>query len=246
MGSLVPVFPVPSPERPGVPADCGFGEYCAPAGTPPAAGRALVCGHKRLERGEILYRQGDPLRSLYPVKAGSFKLSAGTDNGDLQVMGFYMRGDVMGLDALATRTHGSTATAMECSEVCIVHFDSFEKLCMTSRPLQQHLNRLMGLEIAAEQTMMLVLGSMSAEERVASFLLSISARLLARGYSAIDFNLRMTREEIGSYLGMKLETVSRALSGMQARRLLDVEGKHLRILDIPGLEREVGRTGPAA
>jgi CRP/FNR family transcriptional regulator, anaerobic regulatory protein len=237
--------PVPCAERPGL--DCSFGPYCAAPGSSGAGGDALVCAHKRVKHGEILYRQGDALASIYPVKAGSFKLTAGSENGHDQVMGFYMRGDVMGLDALATRAHGSTATAMEDSEVCVLRFDGVEKLCMTSRSLQQHFHKLMAREIAAEQTMMLVLGSMGAEERVASFLLSVSARLLARGYSAVDFNLRMSREEIGSYLGMKLETVSRALSSLQGRRLVEVEGKHLRVLDIPGLEHVLGRrTRPAA
>jgi CRP/FNR family transcriptional regulator, anaerobic regulatory protein len=222
------------------PPDCGFGDFCADPGSPAGGEQPLVCGHKHVARGEVLYRQGDPLSSIYPVKAGSFKLTAGTDGGELQVMGFCMRGDVMGLDALATRAHGSTATAMEYSEVCIVRFESLENLCTTSRPLQQHFHRVLARQIAADQSMMLVLGSMGAEERVASFLLSVSARLLARGYSAIDFNLRMTREEMGSYLGMKLETVSRALSSLQARRLIAVEGKHLRVLDVPGLEH-VGR-----
>lgn len=240
------VCAIPGAAQPDTHADCGLGEYCSSAGTSRSGDHPFVCGHKHVARGEILYRQGDPLSSIYPVKAGSFKLTAGTDGGDLQVMGFCMRGDVMGLDAVATQTHGSTATAMEYSEVCIVRFDSFEKLCMTSRPLQQHFHRLMAREIAADQTMMLVLGSMDAEERVASFLLSISARLLARGYSAVDFNLRMSREEIGSYLGLKLETVSRALSSLQQRRLLDVEGKHLRVLDIPGLEHLARRTEPPA
>jgi CRP/FNR family transcriptional regulator len=157
-----------------------------------------------------------------------------------------MGGEIMGLDAVATGKHESTATAIEDSEVCIVPFENFEELCMKTRPLQRHFHKVMANEISMEQSMMLLLGSMNAEERVVSFLLNLSARLFVRGYSSSEFNLRMTREDIGEYLGLTLETVSRALSGLQAQRLLDVDGKHLRILDLPGLKRRVGQAESTA
>jgi CRP/FNR family transcriptional regulator len=182
------------------------------------------------------------LSTIYPIKAGFFKLCAVTELGDEQVMGFYMSGEIMGLDAVATQTHPSTATAMEDSEVCVVPFDNFENLCTNNQALQQRFHRAMALEISKEQSMMVLLGGGTAEERVVSFLLNLSARLLARGYSSSDFNLRMGREDIGSYLGLKLETVSRALSHLHEQGVLDVDGRHLRILDLPALQRLLGKT----
>jgi CRP/FNR family transcriptional regulator, anaerobic regulatory protein len=230
-------------------SDCGLGANCIPIGLSQAdvcEPHLMVCAHRHVKRGDTLYRFGDRLGSIYPIRAGLFKVYATTERGDLQVTGFYMGGEIMGLDAVATQRHTSTATAIEDSEVCIVPFAKFEKLCMKTPTLQQHFRKVMAKEIAREQSMMLLLGSMNAEERVGSFLLNLSARLFARGYASSDFNLRMSREDIGNYLGLKLETVSRTLSGLQRQGLLDVHGKQLRILDIPGLERVVGKTQSTA
>ena len=185
-------------------SDCGLGEYCTPVELSLgglAEQSALVCTHKHLKLGQTLYRLGDRSGSIYPIKAGSFKVCTVTQRGDLQVMGFYMRGEILGLDAVATQRHSCTATALEDSEVCIVSFENFESLCLKTRPLQQHFHKVMATEIAMEQRMMLLLGSMNAEERVVSFLLNLSARLLVRGYSSSEFNPRMSREDIGDYLG---------------------------------------------
>jgi len=222
--------------------NCGLGGYCTPIESSLARPEhdALVCSHAHVKRGETLYRLGDRLSSIYPIKAGCFRVSAITERGDHQVIGFYLRGEILGLDAVATQSHTSTATALEDSEVCIVPFEHFERLCAKSGPLQQHFHKMMSREISVDRNMMLLLGSMNAEERVVSFLLSLSARLVARGYSPVDFNLRMSREDIGSHLGLKLETVSRTLSSLHEQRLLDVDGRHFRVLDVPGLKRLVG------
>jgi CRP/FNR family transcriptional regulator len=233
----------PDPKA-GLPA-CGLGGHCISVGSPLrslARNGTVICSHKHVKRGETLYRAGDSLSSIYPIKAGFFKLYAVTEHGDEQVMGFYMGGEIMGLDAVATQTHPSTATAMEDSEVCVVPFDNFETLCTNNQALQQHFHRAMALEISKEQSMIVLLGGGTAEERVVSFLLNLSVRLLARGYSSSDFNLRMSREDIGSHLGLKLETVSRALSHLHEQGLLDVDGRHLRILDLPALQRLLGKT----
>jgi CRP/FNR family transcriptional regulator len=182
------------------------------------------------------------LGSIYPIKTGFLKAYAVTERGDEQVMGFYMSGEIMGLDAVETQIHTCTATALEDSEVCIVPFCHFENLCMKDQVLQRHFHRVMASEISNEHRMMVLLGSRNAEERVVSFLLNLSARLLARGYSSFDFNLRMSREEIGSYLGLKLETISRVLSHLHEQGAIDVDGRHLRILDLPALQRLLGTT----
>lgn len=239
----------PNIEQAGPRPDCGLGRHCASVGLSLGClnvNGTVICTHKHVKRGKTLYRDGDPLSSIYPIKAGFFKICAVTERGDQQVMGFCMSGEIMGLDAVATQTHVTTATALEDSEVCVVPFDYFENLCTKNQALQQHFHRVMALEISKEQSMMVLLGNRNAEERVVSFLLNLSARLLARGYSSSDFNLRMGREEIGSYLGLKLETVSRELSRLHEQGVLEVDGKHLRILDLPALQRLLGKTESTA
>jgi CRP/FNR family transcriptional regulator len=229
--------------------DCALGADCTPLELL-ARGlgerSALMCVHKHVKRGESLYRLGDPLGSIYPIRAGFFKVSTTSEGGNEQIMGFYMSGEVIGLDAVATQRHASTATAMEDSEVCLLPFKNFEKLCMKARSLQQRFHKIMGQEIAMEQNKILLLGSMSAEERVVSFLLDLSVRFFACGHSSSEFTLRMSREDIGDYLGLTLETVSRTLSRLQKERVLEVDGRHLRILDVPALKRRAGEMDSTA
>jgi CRP/FNR family transcriptional regulator len=158
------------------------------------------------------------------------------DDGREQVAGFHMAGDLLGLDAIGSGTHTCDTVALEDSEVCEIPFPYLEQLSRELPSLQHQLHRIMSREIVRDYGVMLLLGSMSAEERLAAFLLNLSQRFATRGYSLSEFRLRMTREEIGSYLGLKLETVSRAFSGFQDRGLIDVRQKHVRILDFPGLK----------
>jgi CRP/FNR family transcriptional regulator, anaerobic regulatory protein len=171
------------------------------------------------------------------VRAGSFKTVVMHRDGREQVTGFNLAGDVLGLDGIGSGVHCCDALAIEDSQVCIIPFHQLEAMCRDVQPLQQHVHRLMGSEIVREATLMMLLGTMSADQRVATFLLNLSGKLKARGYSPAEFHLRMTREEIGSYLGMKLETVSRMLSKFQKDGLLDTHGKQIRILDMEGLSR---------
>jgi CRP/FNR family transcriptional regulator len=161
------------------------------------------------------------------------------EDGREQVAGFHMMGDLMGLDAIGTNQHLCDAVALEDSEVCEIPLKDLEGLSRNIPSLQQHFHRIMSREIARDYGVMLLLGSMRAEERLAAFLLNLSQRFGARGYSATEFHLRMTREEIGSYLGLKLETVSRTLSHFQAQGLIAVQNKHLRILKLENLRELV-------
>jgi CRP/FNR family transcriptional regulator len=158
-------------------------------------------------------------------------------DGREQISGFYMAGELMGLDGVANGEHASSATALEDTEVCAIPYAHLTELAAGNAGMQHMLSRLMSREIVREHSLMVLLGSMNAEERLAAFLLNLSQRLNARGYSATEFHLRMSRAEIGSYLGMTLETVSRTFSTFQQQRLLEVDKRHIRVVDLEGLTR---------
>jgi CRP/FNR family transcriptional regulator len=216
-------------------ADCKLQRFCMPPALDDAqrirVGEA-VCRRIRVRRGETLYGDGDPMVCLYTVRTGFFKTSMATENGRAQVTGFQMAGETLGLDAIATAQHRSDATALEDAEVCAMRFDTLASLTREIPAMQDHLHRSLSNEILRNHTMLLMLGGMRAESRVAAFLLNLARRLRARGFSESEFILRMTREEIGSYLGLKLETVSRAFTRLAADGVIDVQQKHVRILDV--------------
>jgi CRP/FNR family transcriptional regulator len=153
------------------------------------------------------------------------------------VTGFHLAGEVLGLDGVCTELHSSDAIAIEDSSVCIIPYALLESMCAESKHLQQQVLRMMSGEIVRESSLMMLLGTMSAEQRVAAFLLNMSSRMKARGYSAAEFNLRMTREEMGNFLGMKLETVSRMFSKFQRDGLVLSHGKQIHIVDLDELGR---------
>lgn len=198
---------------------------------------SIVSTTRTVRRGEALYRADDVFHSVYAVRAGSFKSVVMHRHGREQVTGFFLAGEVLGLDGVCTDRHSSDAIALEGSSVCVIPYALLEGMCTESKPLQQQVMRTMSGEIVRESSLMMLLGTMSAEERVAAFLLNLSGRLKARGYSPAEFNLRMTREEMGNYLGMKLETVSRMFSKFQRDGLVETHGKQIRIIDLEGLSR---------
>jgi CRP/FNR family transcriptional regulator, anaerobic regulatory protein len=196
---------------------------------------ALICTARSVRRGEALYRAGDPFDNLYAVRSGSLKTVMAHRDGREQVTGLRLAGDPLGLDGISTDTHTCTAVALEDSSVCIVPYAALKHMCRETGTMQDRLHRLMSEQLIRESSQMMVLGSLSADERVAAFLLDVSDRNGQRGYSHAEFNLRMTREDMGSYLGMTLETVSRTLSRFQKRGLIDAQGKLIRIIDLEGL-----------
>ncbi|WP_416048433.1 fumarate/nitrate reduction transcriptional regulator Fnr [Cupriavidus basilensis] len=198
---------------------------------------AVIHNWRMVRRGEALYRAGDTFQSIYALRSGSFKTVLAHQNGCEQVSGFFLTGETLGLDGICTEHHACDAIALEDSAVCVIPFHLLEALCREMRSLQQHVHRMLSSEIVRESGVMLLLASLCAEQRVAAFLLNISARQHARGYSRRDLALRMTREEIGSYLGMKLETVSRTLSRFQRDGLIEVKGKRVTLLDLDALDR---------
>jgi CRP/FNR family transcriptional regulator len=227
-------------------SSCSLRELCLPAGLDAREMERvdrLVNRRRRLARGEHLYRAGAPLAALYAIRSGFMKSCVLHDDGREQVAGFHMAGDLLGFDAIGSGRHISDTVALEDSEVCEIPFPHLERLARELPSLHQQLNRVLSREIARDYGVMLLLGSMKAEERLAAFLLNLSQRFAARGYSPYEFRLRMTREEIGSYLGLKLETISRVLSRLQQEGAIAVRHKNVKILDAEALRRLLARTG---
>ncbi|XZG71779.1 fumarate/nitrate reduction transcriptional regulator Fnr [Chitinibacteraceae bacterium HSL-7] len=219
---------------------CSLRELCLPVGLSTDEMRQLdqmVNQGRPIKRGEALYRAGEPFRALYAVRLGFFKTSVTSEDGREQVTGFHMTGDLIGLDAVSVDEHTCDAIALEDSEVCELPFAEMEELSRRVPVLQRHLYKVMSREIVRDHGVMLLLGNMKAEERIATFLLNLSQRFSLRGYSANSFHLRMTREEIGSYLGLKLETVSRTLSRFQDQGLIKVQNRLIEIIDQDGLRQ---------
>ncbi|OGT18956.1 MAG: transcriptional regulator [Gallionellales bacterium RIFOXYB12_FULL_54_9] len=187
-------------------------------------------------RSDYLYRSGDKFRSLFAIHSGSFKTQILHEDGREQVTGFQMAGEIIGLDAISTDIHACEAVALEESVICELPFNKLETLSREIPSLQRHLHRIMSREIVRDQGIMLLLGSMRAEERLAAFLLNLSQRFAARNLSATRFQLRMSRQEIGSYLGLKLETVSRAFSHFQEDGIINVKVRAIEINDLAALK----------
>ena len=190
----------------------------------------MVAVRRKVKRGAVLFRNGEAFTSLYAIRTGFFKTSIASEDGRDQVTGFQMAAEMIGLDGIVSDQHTCDAVALEDAEVCVMPFDQMEDLCREVSALQRHMNRIMSREIVREHGVMMMLGSMRAEERLAAFLLNLTTRLHARGFSRSELVLRMTREEIGSYLGLKIETVSRTFTKLVEDGVLEVKQKNLRIL----------------
>ncbi len=203
---------------------------------------SLVQERVRVRKGETLYRLGDPLTAVYAIRFGTLKTHLTMEDGRSQITGFHLPGEVVGLDGLGEMQHASDATALEDTEVCVVRFGDLQSLSGVLPSLQHQFMRLMSKEISQDQVMLITLGSMRAEERLAAFLINLSERLSARGYSASEFVLRMSREEIGSYLGLKLETVSRLFSRFAEAGLIQIRQRHVKLVDMAGIKQIVNKS----
>lgn len=213
---------------------CLLRQLCLPEGLSDASARSLdgvTRVRRTVRRGESLFRLGDTMEHIYAVRAGSFKTLIMHPDGREQVTGYMLGGELLGLGGIATGRHVSEAVALEDSQVCAIRFSDLEAAAGQMPVIMRQMHRLIAAGIVREQNQLLRLGTVRGEARLASFLLDVSARLAARGYSPSSFLLRMTREEIGSYLGLQLETVSRMLSRMQAQNALRVRQREITLLD---------------
>ena len=223
-------------------SNCNLRELCMPMGLSTEEIDRLddvVANRRKIKRGTALFRNGEKFTSLYAIRTGFFKTCVASEDGRDQVTGFQMAGEIIGLDGIVNDHHSCDAVALEDAEVCVMPFDRIEELSREINGLQRHVHKIMSREIVREHGVMLLLGSMRAEERLAAFLLNLVQRLHARGFSSSELILRMTREEIGSYLGLKLETVSRTFSKFMEDGIIEVKQRHVRILDTEALARLV-------
>ena len=220
-------------------SNCNLRELCMPLGLNTEELQRIddiVATRRRIPRGESLFRNGDKFSALYAIRTGFFKTCVSSEDGRDQVTGFQMAGEIIGLDGIVSDLHTCDAVALEDAEVCVMPFDRIEEMSREINSLQRHVHKIMSREIVREHGVMLLLGSMRAEERLAAFLLNLVQRLHARGFSQSELVLRMTREEIGSYLGLKLETVSRTFSKFAEEDIIEVKQRHVRILNTEALK----------
>jgi len=220
-------------------ATCNLRDMCLPRGLDlegVAAFAEMISTRKRVKRGESLYRTGDAFNAIYAVRMGFFKSRVILDDGRDQVTGFHMPGEIVGMDGIGTERHTTDEIALEDSEVCVIPYARLDEPGM-----QRQLHKAMSRELVRDQGVMMLLGTMRAEERIATFLLNLSQRYAARGFSCSEFHLRMTRDEIGSYLGLSLETVSRLLSRLDDEGVIAVRQKHVVIRDMGALRALMAR-----
>lgn len=197
---------------------------------------AIVQRGRPLQKDEHVYRSGDPFKAVYVVRSGSVKTYAINDSGVEQVTGFYFPGEIFSMDGIAHPHHISSAIALETSAICEIPFARLEELSIALPSLQRHFLRVMSREITNDQQLITLLSKNSADERIATLLLSISARNARRNLSSTRFRLPMSRTDIGNYLGLTVETVSRVFSRFQKQRLLDVDKKEVNLLNVPSLQ----------
>lgn len=226
-------------------ADCSMHELCLPAVvTDDDLDRleTILSKRHRVAKGDNLYRSGDHFSSLYAVRLGHFKTVYGEGLSTRQVIGFQMAGDILGMEGIGNARHKCSAIALEDSEVCEIPYARLEALLTELPSLQAHFHRMMSREINREHGVMLLLGSMQADQRVAAFLLNLASRYETRGFSGSSFLLRMTREEIGNYLGLTIESVSRVFSRFKKNGWIEGSPRDVKILDRKALQDLVACT----
>ncbi|GBE11244.1 transcriptional activator protein Anr [bacterium BMS3Bbin12] len=211
---------------------CSLAQLCLPVG----ASRddierldAIIKRRRPLRRGEHLYRTGDRFHSVYLVRSGSIKSCVPTDRGQEQVTGFHLPGELVGLDAIHVEEHHCGAVALETTSMCEVPFPQLESLAGQVPGLQRQMHRLMSREVLRDHEHLLMLGKRNAEERLVTFLITLSNRFHERGYSAVEFRLSMSRGDIGNYLGLAVETVSRLFTRLQGQGCISVDRKLVQL-----------------
>jgi len=219
-------------------SQCGLAALCLPLAMADDEIEQLehiVQRSRPLRKGAHLYRERDAFTAIYVVRAGTFKGYRITDSGEEQIAGFYYPGEILGFDGISTNKYTSSAKALESASICEIQFDALSRLSATIPTLQQRVFQMIGQELARDQQLIMQLGKNTADQRVAALLFSISTRNARRGFSATRFILPMTRAEIGNYLGLAMESVSRVLSHLQARDIIAVEGKDIVVQDVDKL-----------
>ena len=218
--------------------NCSISELCLPFSLSDKELDVLdkIIDRKRpIHKGEQLFQDGEKMQSLYAIRSGTFKTFTVNEQGEEQITGFHLAGDLLGFDAIASNEHPSFAKALETSMICEIPYNTLDTLSNTMPKLKKQILRLMSTEIRADQEMLTLLNRKNAEQRLATFISALSTRYHARGLSAIEFRLTMTRSDIGNYIGLTVETISRLFNRFHKSGLIKIEGKLVTILDIDKL-----------
>jgi CRP/FNR family transcriptional regulator len=219
-------------------ASCSLHGLCLSTGLAEGDMQRLdrIMTRRRVTKGDVLYHMDGKFNNVYAIRLGHFKTYQLSADGTEQITGFQMAGELLGMDGIGTDRHSSYAVALEDSEVCEIPFNRLEELFVEIPTLMRHFHRTMSQEITRDQSAMLLLGNMQAEQRFAAFLINLSTRYKARGYSATSFQLRMSREEIGNYLGLTIESVSRLLTKFKKMEWIDVDKREITINNLDTLK----------
>lgn len=218
--------------------NCSISELCLPFTLSNQELNTLddIIERKRpIHKGDQIFTDGEEMHALFAIRSGTFKTFTVNEQGEEQITGFHLAGDLLGFDAIADTEHKSFAQALETSMICEIPYNSLDTLSNTMPKLKKQVLRLMSNEIRTDQEMLTLLNRKNAEQRVATFLVSLSDRYHARGLSATEFRLTMTRSDIGNYIGLTVETISRLLNRFHKNGLIKVDGKLISILDIDEL-----------
>jgi CRP/FNR family transcriptional regulator len=225
-------------------SDCSSHELCLPMAISAEdieRLNAIVKRHRPpLQRGCHVFYMGDKFRAIYAIGSGSVKTYTITEDGYEQITGFHLAGEIIGLDAICIDQHPGGAIALEPTTLCEIPFQRLEQLAGEVPGLGHQLLRIMSREIHSDGEILTLLGKKSAEERLAALLLSLSSRFQKRGFSAHEFHLSMSRHDIGNYLGLAVETVSRLFTRFQQQGLISVRSKYIRLHDMEQLHELVG------
>lgn len=226
-------------------SNCNLAELCLPRGLNLKEldkMEKIIKRSKPIQKGDYIFRSGDPFRSLYAVRSGTVKIYTIADDGNKQVMGFYFPGEIIGFDGIEKDIHQCSAVALETCTYCGINFHNLEEISSSIPGLQHQIFRLMSKEVTTENKLLLTLCNKNAEEKIATFLISLSHRFEQRGYSANEFKLVMSRQDIGNYLGLTIETVSRVFSKFQREQIIDTNQKIVNLKNIDALHQICKKT----
>ncbi len=226
--------------------NCSFSHLCLPVALDKTEIESLddiIERKKPLHKGDALIQSGDPFSSLYAVRTGSFKSFVTNADGEEQITGFHFPGDIVGFDALRENRHHSYTQALETAMVCELPYETLDEVAMQFPKLRHQIMSFMSAEIKQDHDMMMLLNKRTAEERLMYFIANLSERFEARGFSNKEFHLTMTRNEIGNYLGLTIETISRLLSRFQKEGIIRVEGKLITITDFDLMRDKLSNVG---
>jgi CRP/FNR family transcriptional regulator, anaerobic regulatory protein len=224
-------------------ASCTLRELCIPQGMSDDELKVIdtvIERKKPVHKNDYLFRAGDTNRSVYAVLSGSVKTLVDNPNGEEQIVGFHLPGELLGMDGFSGDAHTCSAVALETSSVCEFPLESLDEVCHAVPSIQYAMRRIMGKEVTKDHAMLLLLGRMSAEEKLASFLISLSNRMAQRHWKPTEFNLTMPRQDIANYLGLAVETVSRLFAHLQDEEIIEVDRRRVNICDMDRLKAIIG------